>query len=94
MLCKKKRALIQRACDLADKCHQQIYCAIYDKRLDRMTIYKSHEDFGLRNCSDIVQRNFEQQQNGFYSMGLREYVGTNFRNAVKKQRKIYESTLK
>ena len=54
-----------------------------------MTIYKSHEDFGWRSCADIVERNFKQQQNGYYTMGLREYVGLDFRAAFKKQRKIF-----
>ena len=44
---KKKRFMLKRCRDFMQKYDQQVFMCLYNRRLDRMTVYQSGDDFGL-----------------------------------------------
>lgn len=79
-LCKSKHTLLRRAYDLADSCSQQVYVVIYDPELDRLTQYTSDGDFNVDSAKDLLRKH--SLLNRRHYMGLRTYVGRNFKRLV------------
>ena len=48
-----------------------------------MTIYQSSENFNLKECMNIREKNEKLCNNGEISMGLRTYVGLDLSKALR-----------
>lgn len=52
---------------------------LYNKRLDRMTVYQSEEDFGIEQCKHIILGKKKSH------MSVRKYVGMDINKAAQEK---------
>ena len=59
-LCKKRKAIFNKAYEISTRCNQKVYMVIYDERLNRVSQYLSDESFDINKCHELLvtQKNY------------------------------------
>jgi hypothetical protein len=60
---------------------------LYNRRLDRMTVYQSGDDFGLEQCSDILGHKRKSH------MSVRRYIGMEITKARSEKINLVQKSL-